>query len=760
MYNSLEPSVFKTSSSIPSKSTIVQAKAKASNQFSALSNLQRRTVPNKPVASYNMYNVSRTSKIDNMESKPGNKLQKNEVDLTLTANSGSITQKISAEIEIKDDIESDSENTLFSFHNDDNYTNKESINNFDADVLTHKEELNATKNTVETLECEYNEDKAYTKENIDIVNHNKTEIKNIYFQNTELKAKCNSNIANSKDKRNNMKQFPKFKDPKIVKSIPNNYSNYHSYKPVTNAIQSFALSKTDIITDSIRKSIEIQAVETPGMSHSDSSRIINKPPVSNILNQFNYRELAKNMNKSTPKNIEIVTNGETEDFTSLDSDKNINESEFELNEYMNLIEHFSDNGYAEPIYKPNEKILKLKISVTEATSRNRRIQSELLKNEFIFDSKDMKKYSTFSYTEDLDPEYLSRHNATFKKTNICHKLSISGKKVVVLDVVDKSYLSEISTKSSVIVSDEENKNEKPKKKPHSWIDYTNVKKVANKVNFFDTAAIKPLVDTNNGVSNQVIADVIAPKNLNCNKEQIVTKVDECEQQKVFIQSNLYREKSLKLDFSEIQINDNKQIEIKINSKNKFENNYNKIKRVPFIDLQQFEVQTDPQVNTLGIESAQRSNLYDKCLLLDESGINAKASLIDSTTNSVNKTKTPWKLFDFYIRSFRQENLIIRNQPDKTLTPKQRVSVTVTQEIIHKNTNLITKQIKNSCAGIHQLFSEEKLCLNGQQFEEEIKTDRMLRQTTPEVIKMQELNNSPKDYIKKSQYSFTIYSTSK
>lgn len=118
----------------------------------------------------------------------------------------------------------------------------------------------------------------------------------------------------------------------------------------------------------------------------------------------------------------------------------------ELREYDELVSYFSDNGYTEPESKRGEKKCRAKVLVVHEHSGGRkRQQSDLLKYEFMFSARDYDQFSHFSYTEDIDPEYLSRHNGSFKKSTKCAELFITGKKVVVLSVVDKKKVARVQS---------------------------------------------------------------------------------------------------------------------------------------------------------------------------------------------------------------------------------------------------------------------------------------------------------------------------
>lgn len=101
----------------------------------------------------------------------------------------------------------------------------------------------------------------------------------------------------------------------------------------------------------------------------------------------------------------------------------------------------------ESVRMPNSKgglNLSLDQDVFKQTTSNNKLLSFLQAD----DRKAKKRPQCSSKIQDLTPRILNQSSITFKKTNKCSKLSISEKKVVVLDIIDKNKIPKFAPKSS------------------------------------------------------------------------------------------------------------------------------------------------------------------------------------------------------------------------------------------------------------------------------------------------------------------------
>jgi len=439
MYKSLDPSGPETSFTVQRKSEVIRPKKKEFNQFSALSQLQRRPEKLNSVSSYNMFNTFEKSTYYPSKPNADNNIVKNKVVVCSINESDSGDCNLS-NCKIKDaNLDSS------------NFDNKFNSNLKDKNILVKTEPLEInlqktelTKNkTIEKIkECG---NKAKSQESEEEDKDAKYRTNDYLLQNPKLKKSLNLNLRNGIKSNSEFSSLQKNKMSNNYKNFQNQYTSYFSVDQVLEC----ANKDVDFTNNEVKASIELSNNLDEEKSVYHISELINKQKTEHEVEKENDGCLTND--NSINLNARDYENDMINQDWELSNEKRVN-IEKEMFEYLDLAESFSDNGYSEPVYKNSGKRLKLKINVIEAEEKpsNRKIQSELLKNEVIFESRDYDFYSNLSYTEKIDPEYLSKQNATFKKTNTCHMLSISGKKVIVLDVVDKSDLSDISSKSSII----------------------------------------------------------------------------------------------------------------------------------------------------------------------------------------------------------------------------------------------------------------------------------------------------------------------
>lgn len=277
---------------------------------------------------------------------------------------------------------------------------------------------------------------------------------NIFVENNEKAVTCERNVileesGHKKDvkygkiKTKNV-PFNQFSRIKVNTESKNSGSPYGSYN-------NFRFESSS--SDHIKKNTINSSVELVKNLKNDILNALNNIEQNYLESLYNF-EYDEEMYKQPKKGIDQAIKGAENNnygFNNIETASvvdHVNQdmidanSESSIDDYADIASQVDNGGYCG--YKLNNDYNKIKIgtSSTNSTSNSNknRIQSDLLKNEFIFEVKDYDKYSNFTYTEDLDPKYLTKVNATFKKKSTFTKLFISGKKVVVLDILDKNEL--------------------------------------------------------------------------------------------------------------------------------------------------------------------------------------------------------------------------------------------------------------------------------------------------------------------------------
>lgn len=441
MYKSLDPSVIKASSSLLVKNDPRQQKKKGVDQFSALANLKSRTVGLRSSFSYSTLSHSRIQEnYQSIVDETMEQARSKDLETTKCSKEGigklidcSYEEKVAGELNDYSKTGSQIPHNIF-------LSNKIVDNtSMDQQLMTKPlQDANYGKIVQESESENLPEESPNSK-------HCPT---NIYLQNVVSNHKQNSGIKPHSTKKAVFEQTGRSYDPKNVKTSSDIYESYLSCKSVNSLPTSNANMRANSKTTSLGVSTTAVDINKTDTLNIDSLVSQPKGAIRDLPVKQDSEPSLEKMSDIIKKDVCAQSDVDTDVSFSQNSVMN-SDNENELNDYMDLVDHFSDNGYAEPVYKPDEKRFKLKFSVKETQGRteSKKMQSELLKYEFIFDTKDYDKYSNFSYTEDLDPEYLSRHNVTFKKTSKCPKLSISGKKVIVLDIIDKNNMPDSSPRS-------------------------------------------------------------------------------------------------------------------------------------------------------------------------------------------------------------------------------------------------------------------------------------------------------------------------
>ena len=442
MYKSLDNFKPITSRLEGLQSTKDKVKHKKQNQFSTISKLQKKSVNLQQVVSYN---TLKNSRIVNSQSTQNNEA----------------TNPVIGKNTVNDLTDN------FPYKNDDTFAEQNDIK------LERNEATNTITNHLYKQNNLANEDASANYIKFDIIENSQKNcentVKNLkvlsYFHNNQfnnLKTdKTNKGVKNTnaqnidkmykslkKEQNNKLDQFNKLTTQTKSKNLNGEYINYNSLKQVGNLSNKIEQDNNQNTTLKFEnKCLSTKTQNT--YAFNSNCKILNQNSNTRKLTEnFNYFSLSKNCgiikedNNKPSKEIRLINTTSIED--QLEKDDSLFQDE--LNEYMDLCNSFSDGYTDEETISRKKKKPKLKVSIKKDNyyASKGKHQSELLKNEIIFDSNCYEKYKHLTYTENIDPEYLSKCNVTFKKKSVCHKLSISGQKVVVLDVLNKNIISDTS----------------------------------------------------------------------------------------------------------------------------------------------------------------------------------------------------------------------------------------------------------------------------------------------------------------------------
>lgn len=438
MYKNLELKMLGASKLLPSKSDGTKLHNNEKTQFTTLSKLHNKSTTLGSAFSYNTLNPSR---------KINKQIISSSTDKEQTAFNNSFDDGISKEQNMQTVVMGYSSPML----NQDIKT--------DSSIKYHKEE-NQMKlidnNTIDENKKSYISDIKDKCGNSGNENSNQNDKfnKNITFDNFspigDLKNQTLSNKKMLKNGRNdNGNDFGRINRLKhnINQNLNDKYCSYTSYKPVNSITSTTNINTFDSLT------LEFETADLNSKSHK--YHIDSKTPLSynSISNTIPTKDMNNKLNQYTTGNKVFDTRSLVEQNIIIEETL----ISYELDDYIDVADCFSDGYGDETTTDRNEKKCKINITVNkeDLNIRKRKIQSEFLKHELIFDVKDYEKYSNFSYTKEMDPKYLSRYNATFKKKSVCPKLSISGKQVVLLDMLNKTTVSNATIKSENFVSNVE-----------------------------------------------------------------------------------------------------------------------------------------------------------------------------------------------------------------------------------------------------------------------------------------------------------------
>lgn len=413
MYKSLDHSESKHLSLTQGKARPGLKSRKGVNQFTTLNSLYSKVKKPHSEVSYAHYNNNETIEGRKIQ---GSEMECTESEITFSTKSEVTNYKNSVESEEDfDGVKATPTRNLSTFST--SYTDLDSYRTMETDYLESMRSADKQKIRKQEIKVHIND----SDQKHDFVNPIVT---NMYIQN----AKSKKQIPSSNDNRLAIEQSSRLNGHKASRGHVQQYSSYNSYKPVVTPLYCNRSSTKD------------------GMNYVFEYK---------REGSFDGRKFENNNDELTKETPHPNLHGEKfKAESSLDNNddmlhNDINEQT--LCEYKSLVDNFSNSEYQEAIRRRSSKKLKLKAS---RAVRNQRIQSEYLKYEFIFDAKDYDKYTNLSYTEELDPEYLSKNNVTFKKTKTCSKLSISGKKVLLLDIIHKKDILETSSRLSILFEGE------------------------------------------------------------------------------------------------------------------------------------------------------------------------------------------------------------------------------------------------------------------------------------------------------------------
>ena len=427
MYKSSDPSA-KTHYTVP-----VKSKKRGNGQFSALSGLQKRPARLGAVVSYNVYNTSKT-------------FFKDAKRVTKDDKASDTTEPCDANGEGAEKQKSEA--------NPEHCRGERGLQNREAvkELFVDQNEF-LSSNEKNHLKRELKTSNSCRDDDADLSNCDGIEGKVTAGNDSSLgrdtarlqkggsKASFIYGFTNAKARKSGFEAFQRPQNP-LRSRAGGDYFSYRNCKPAP-LVEAKVTSTIDLINKPVAEDTLKRGYTATELEHNTDKRVTNERSQSDPKTGSEQPGLA-------PKRVK--TDGDEGAQAQAEGDEAKWMEEKELSEYMDMSDCFNDDGYNEPAPNPKQKRLRLKFNHIEKKNKPRRIQSELLKNEIIFSSDDYEKYSNLSYTEKLDPEYLSRQNATFKKTNTCHKLSISGREVEIIEIVAKGDISENSAKSSTIES--------------------------------------------------------------------------------------------------------------------------------------------------------------------------------------------------------------------------------------------------------------------------------------------------------------------
>lgn len=394
MYKSLDQSVQRIQTTSSKKGAPFQSKKYSIMQFSALSKLQKQTSRNQSMQSYKV--VAQSIKLDASALITDESSTSDASDVSVSLEQtvseshqevmiGSVSSLVDTEFESRSFakfVEEEKSNIEHSSsRNDRSFIDIESFDGSESESALNDFESDTT--TV------------------------KAKIENAY-----MKANISQNTKNASVRTNNIKQtkinsFSRFYSHKNSMTVTKNESHFINYKPVCASIKLEVNSQSSI------------EQEQNSFGEASIEQMINVPNTSTSV---------------------TLTNTDTSEVDNMSVEHLKNEDE--LDEYSELVSHFSDDGYSEQ--ESIGRRCKAKMTVVRA-SNNNYMHRDLFKYGYLVNATNIDKFSNISYAEDMDPEYLSRHNATFKKSTKCPKLSITSKKVVVLSFVDKKKVTKVQS---------------------------------------------------------------------------------------------------------------------------------------------------------------------------------------------------------------------------------------------------------------------------------------------------------------------------